>query len=513
MTNTISILIYLPLLIVTGLLFVSVVVKKNKLYVDHLYTLLCALLLGWQVFELLIYIVSSSQAVEFVFSAKFIFIAFIPPVYMLMVSAFYREDRWFSVKTRICLMLIPAVTAILAGTSSFHSLFRRNFSVLSLSPLTKVASEWGVWYAVNLVYSQAIAMSIAFFFIIQYRKLPKAYLTSVNLLLIAWFIYVVGIVAEFFGLDGRLTLDFNLIGVCLSNFICYIAVSSGGRADYWNIWRRDMFDYLDEAIIILDSRRVVAEANFIACNLFEDINPDMVGSTINEILQPAEKAGLVTVKPVYDENRRQIGRDLYITRGEYPVIYNIQRQSLPQTDKSISGEFITLAEVTWNRLLIERLRETAGIDLLTGTGNRFGYELKLREFDLPENLPLSVIIIDANNLKTINDSFGHEAGDDMLRQIAELLREHCPEDSYIARIGGDEFAVLLRHCDRLGADRLADTLHSAAVAVTGLHHMFSFALGGATKVYPQENINTLIRQADESMYADKRAHGGDVSDE
>lgn len=505
MNNTVCVLFYLPLLATNLLLLASMLKKKNKMYVDRLYTLLCLLLLGWQVLEILFFLLPGAGAIEFVFSAKFVFAAFIPVVFFLLVAGFYHLNRAIPLWGKVLGMLVPCTTAVLALTAPWHNLFRRNFVLQSAAPLTTISSQWGVWYIVNLAYSQLLVAGIALIFITQYRKLPKAYRTSVNLLLAGWLVYLAGILAELFKLGGDNNVDFNLIGICLSSLIFYIAVSSNGRADYLNIWRRDVFDHLDEAVLILDDSGTIVEANLPAVRLFEGMLPQLEGLQIEALWPQLAQTGTTSLRAADagGQDADLAGIDLYLTSGRYPLVYNVRRHPLPVYGRAAGGEFVSLTEVTWNRLLIERLRETAGMDTLTGLQNRFGYETALREVDVPENLPLSVVMGDVNNLKAVNDTLGHTAGDRMLQQVAKLMLRHCPKGSYVARIGGDEFAALLPRCTEAEAQLLARRLSQVAGKAKGDAPPASAAFGYATKTTAAQNLNQLIRQADERMYAAK----------
>ncbi len=80
---------------------------------------------------------------------------------------------------------------------------------------------------------------------------------------------------------------------------------------------------------------------------------------------------------------------------------------------------------------------------MTGLYNRRFYEEKIKRLDTTRNLPISIIMGDVNNLKVINDRFGHEKGDELLVKAAEAIHNVCRTDDIAARWGGDEFVILL----------------------------------------------------------------------
>ena len=116
-----------------------------------------------------------------------------------------------------------------------------------------------------------------------------------------------------------------------------------------------------------------------------------------------------------------------------------------------------------------RANEAAVHDPLTGLGNRRRFEQQMSWLGGGEpggHGPVSLVLIDADNFKTVNDRHSHGAGDQVLRQIAEILRTHCREQDVPVRFGGDEFAIFLR-ADRAGAAAVAERIRRATASMPG----------------------------------------------
>jgi diguanylate cyclase (GGDEF)-like protein/PAS domain S-box-containing protein len=146
-------------------------------------------------------------------------------------------------------------------------------------------------------------------------------------------------------------------------------------------------------------------------------------------------------------------------------------------------------------------------DSLTGLYNRTFFEEEKRRFDASRRLPLSVIMGDVNGLKLINDSFGHSAGDSLLREIGIMLKETCRAEDILARIGGDEFVILLTGTGEAGAERLCQRIYKACKSYEkrGDKHTFylSISLGHATKNVDDQSIDDLLREAEHMLYRKK----------
>ena len=158
-------------------------------------------------------------------------------------------------------------------------------------------------------------------------------------------------------------------------------------------------------------------------------------------------------------------------------------------------------DVTLQRKLPDRLARPSLQDSLTGVGNRTAFELELKRLSVAHGGPVSVLLVDLDGLRRINDSQGPEAGDDLLRRTAELLRENCRAEDLVARIGGDEFAVLLRYTSEATGRAVLARLRAAVAADTEPTPL-RISLGLAT-ASGQESIEGAIRRAECALFADK----------
>jgi len=154
-----------------------------------------------------------------------------------------------------------------------------------------------------------------------------------------------------------------------------------------------------------------------------------------------------------------------------------------------------------------RLRQTAHQDGLTGLANRSGLELlSARAVMEAQRIghDVGVLFIDIDGFKTVNDLQGHQAGDDLLRTVARRLDEDFRDADVVARIGGDEFVVLLSGAN-LDADELAGRCRRALRdAARGS------SVGGAVARGAAEPLDQLLARADTAMYADKRSRSARV---
>lgn len=202
---------------------------------------------------------------------------------------------------------------------------------------------------------------------------------------------------------------------------------------------------------------------------------------------------------VYDKN--QSGQNSY---------YRIDKVQ----DKQSVTYCVTDVTLWWGE--IDLLREQSNRDSLTGLYNRRGFSEQLDLlFSAPDKVGWgAMVIVDADDLKKINDRYGHYVGDEYLIRIAEALRQAAGPDAYCSRLGGDEFAVFLHHCgSRAEAEqlilRLNDVRGGRFVSENAsMECKLEFSLGCSFYPSDGQDYHHLMHIADENMYREKRIRKG-----
>lgn len=168
---------------------------------------------------------------------------------------------------------------------------------------------------------------------------------------------------------------------------------------------------------------------------------------------------------------------------------------------------VLLSEASsWTRTLLRFEQENARNDTLTGVGNARGFE-DIADMELERmrryKHELTVVYLDVDNFKKINDTYGHSKGDEVLRLIGATLRNTVRAVDYVARMGGDEFVVLLPESDSLSAKGFINRLKDALQKAT--NGEVTVSIGAVTFGKPPDKIDTLLGPADAMMYAAKKS--------
>lgn len=142
-------------------------------------------------------------------------------------------------------------------------------------------------------------------------------------------------------------------------------------------------------------------------------------------------------------------------------------------------------------------------DSMTGLYNRRFFEEELRRLDVKRNYPLCLVCCDINGLKLTNDVFGHAVGDRLLMAVAEALGKACRGDDILARVGGDEFAIILPHTPMADAEQVLLRMKAWMPKESICGADVSASLGYALKTDPEQTLDDVMRAADEMMYDQK----------
>lgn len=211
-------------------------------------------------------------------------------------------------------------------------------------------------------------------------------------------------------------------------------------------------------------------------------------------------------------------------RGHHTLTYNLSHESeylgelvfrrnqrFTETEQAdLESVLSTLLFPLRNALLYRAATQSALRDPLTGTGNRIAMDQTLiREIDMAKRhlQPLSLLMLDIDHFKRVNDSHGHGIGDEVLKGIAEAIKNQLRNVDMVFRFGGEEFLILLSNTSRDAAALVGERLRHAAQAqdyfAAGTRIELTVSLGCAT-LLPGESVESLLRRADNALYVAKR---------
>lgn len=291
------------------------------------------------------------------------------------------------------------------------------------------------------------------------------------------------------------------------------AVSAAGGA-----FHQTLLENMHDAVIFVDPTLQITLWNHGAQRLTGITSPSVVGRRwLPRLIEMLDDRGLVipdTDCPVARAMRegQQVLRRFTITgRSGKETNVNVHIMPIVSDLGKATGAAILLHDVSSEKTLeqqIQSLAERATQDALTKVANRAEFDrtlVKFIETHLKRNLPCALVLCDIDHFKKINDTYGHQAGDEALVSFAAILKRSCRPGDIVARYGGEEFAILCADCDNAAATSRAEKVRRDVAAAThealgGTSFTASF---GVTEVQPGDNPETMLRRADRALYEAK----------
>jgi len=440
---------------------------------------------------------TSLGAAMFWIHVQYLGISWIPALWVLLAR------RHHGMKSRLWILLaIPSVTFLAQWTNSLHGLFYHSVSFLPRPPFWIVAVDRGPISWLYLAYLYGASLYGAWFYISKINTSGRIYRTQSYLFagssippLAGYLIYLLG--------WSPWNLDVAPFLLALSVLMAYLAVIEFEFFDLVPKARSLVFNSMRDAVVVIDMQCRLVELNAAARALLPGLRSMDRGSDVTAVLY----------KPYGLEHLLcDSGHKVEIQISVEEKIKNFEVQALPLiASEHQFGWAILFSDITESARLLLELRRDAQTDELTGVANRRCFVGAIEtecQRALRHKAVYSVIILDLDHFKDINDRYGHAAGDSVLSAVAQCILSCLRHIDLMSRYGGDEFAILLPETRTFGAlevaERIRGVIASTGVESGGKTIHLTASLGVATHD-PQRSTDwvPLLDEADHALYRAK----------
>lgn len=432
-------------------------------------------------------------------------ISFLPAAWTIL-TARYVNFRPLLNKWVIAIMILASLTTLFSAITDpwlhlrYASIWLRTDTSIPILGFTR-----GILYWSHTVFSFASLFAGSVLLVRFISGSPALFRKQISLMLIGscipWVVYILYLTGyNFHGID---TIPFSMF----ISAICFGTAIFGFKIlDVTPVARSVVFEMMSDGAIVLDTSDRLIDYNRAAVAAFPGLTPGTLSKRIEDILPEISEFHGSMNSWKSNEFRFSSGKDddtqHYICHST--PVYDIRNRPVARV--------IVFKDNTSTVKLMEKLNELATIDPLTKLYNRrhFLDAASRRMSHLSrKSLPMSVILIDLDHFKSINDTYGHGAGDEALRMVAQIIMENIRADDTAARFGGEEFICFLPETDTVGAHIIAERMRKA-IAKTGINFeahtsitiTASFGIAGTIPGKDQP-IDAFIARADKALYTAK----------
>lgn len=405
----------------------------------------------------------------------------------------------FPLRFRRLIAVIPIITCIFSITANRHSLF------ISLNPDTKIYDMglrsfiYGPWFYVHAFYSYAlIALSCTLFFIKVFSPQVKNRKAVIAITASVCVFTVMNIIGTFIAQPEPvmlLSLLAHFFSINVLYFLTYRDMDQKGLY----LGRKDFFQNFSQPVLIFNTKTELLKANTAAVQFFTHANIPIQQYVLYDDMFCSR-----FFVPI--QSRAQTDYTLYIQHRATGKVFLCHKKMVvnAQNNKSV-GTIIIMYDAGMLGELIQKIEQNAFTDALCGCLNRSCFELRKETMVQNSAKPCLLLVADIDNLKKVNDTFGHSAGDDYIQTCAGILKAAINTPNTLFRIGGDEFVAFISHCTESDTATIVKKIETLCTKQKKSWKV-SISVGFSMIKNNHTDLMQHFSQADSAMYAHKKKH-------
>ena len=264
---------------------------------------------------------------------------------------------------------------------------------------------------------------------------------------------------------------------------------------------QQLFDESTEAIALLDNDNIILKINKKFEKIFNYKNDKVKGIDIDSLIVPKDKKEegkkyteqVINNKDIKKESVRKNknGEKIFVSIHAFPI----------KLDEGQIGIYAIYNDITQRKKEEKKIKYLSFHDQMTGIYNRRFFESEMERLDKSRKLPISIIMSDINGLKKVNDQYGHAKGDQYIKTVANEIKSAVRQGDILARVGGDEFAILLPYTNEDEVQRIEKRIQTNVNKLDKkLHYPVGISTGYAVKKNKDEELSDVFKKADYEMY-------------
>ncbi|NSW75613.1 MAG: diguanylate cyclase [Candidatus Atribacteria bacterium] len=428
-------------------------------------------------------------------------IAFIPFAFLWTSMAFTRIPRTGQRKWLMLFWGLALLTLVAVLTNEYHHYYYASIGIDGRGLFPVAALGRGPLYVAHAVVFVLVFFIGTFFYLLYYRRVEASFRSRAIAPVVAggmslggFLIYVLRLI------PWELDIGPSLVtaGGCLIAW----AIIRAGFLDISPIARHEIFESMLDGVIVTDPLGVVVDFNPAVHEIIPGFSREWLGKSLGEVVPNLGTYSFPSVS--FDI------RPFSVRKGEETRFYEVRKIPIQGKKGRVIGTAWYLRDITERYRHFEKLREQAEKDELTGIWNRRKWtELAWAEIERARRYrrPLALLFLDIDHFKVVNDTVGHKGGDVVLVEVVRTIELELRVNDLFARLGGEEFAVLLPEVDEGKAWAVAERIRQAVegkVIRFGKHSIrVTVSIGIAVWEEGIPALPELMHQADLALYKAK----------
>ena len=423
------------------------------------------------------------------------------PALWLWVSMLYtgRGSKWQGVKL-LAIFAVPIITFIMRATNEWHHLYYSKIELQSFAGMSPMLLTKGPWYVVQMTYVLITLITCTWFYYKRYKDSVGIERIQFRLLLIASVLPYVSLVLVTMNLGG-VGIDYTAIILPPCVLLINLALTKYNFLEIKVMAREHIFEESEEGIVLINRLNQVVDYNEKSIALFQLFDSQLHEGPIEKLLE--------NQKELLGAIMRFENKIYMIETKDTPKFVNVISKGVHNHNEMV-GLLITISDVTEREELRRRLEQMAVTDELSGLNNRrrfreYGEEAVDRALRYHEQL--SILMMDIDYFKRINDTYGHGVGNQVIKSFSAHLKHSFRGTDTVARMGGEEFAVIMINTDMATAYEKAEGFRRHIYELEERYGdyvvHYSISIGISTITEEAQTLDQLINLADEALYEAK----------
>lgn len=407
--------------------------------------------------------------------------------------------RIITAKQVALLCIIPAVSFLLMATTYWHGIF---FYSLEFVPYDTLGVTYGKYFwFVHTPYSYSLILISIITVLLELTRTTQRFRSQIAFLFLSiCFPFVINF--------AHLTGVFNEVNLTPAGFLGFMIVSAFGIYRYQflstsPIAYETVFKTSRDGVVILDQNNIIADMNPTAGKVFSRKTEKLIGKTIEEAVG--------SCKEVWKKHQSDLegGNEFEMELGDEKTFYSVSTTPIDNGNGILSGQIITIRNITTHKEHQTSLETLAFHDPLTMLANRRKFQEEFQNTlkgSKKTGKKFAILYFDLNSFKAVNDSLGHDVGDELLKYVAARIASILRTPDILARLGGDEFAAILHNTSEKGVETAVERImENIQTPFRIKNHTLVANMSVGAAFYPEhgKDLVELLRHADTAMYRAK----------